>query len=75
MKLNPYLVFNGDCEEAFNRYARCLRGELTVQRFGEGPGCEDLPASHRDKVMHARLVAGDQVLMPPTTIPPSRTRA
>lgn len=63
MKINPYLTFNGNCEEAFNLYARCLRGELTVQRFGETPGCEDLPVSHRDKVMHARLTAGDQVLM------------
>ena len=64
MQLNPYLIFDGNCEEAFNFYARCLRGELAmVQRFGESPGCEDMPASHRDKIMHVRLQAGDQVLM------------
>jgi PhnB protein len=64
MQLNPYLIFNGNCEEAFNFYAKCLRGELaTLQRFGESPGCEGMPASHRDKIMHVRLQVGDQVMM------------
>ena len=64
MQINPYLVFNGNCEDAFNFYARCLRVQLaSVQRFGETPGCEGMPPSHRDKIMHARLQAGDQVLM------------
>jgi len=64
MQLNPYLTFNGNCEEAFNFYAKCLRGELAlVQRFGDTPGCEGMPASYRDKIMHVRLQLGDQVLM------------
>ncbi|HEY1142294.1 MAG TPA: VOC family protein [Lysobacter sp.] len=64
MQLNAYLVFNGNCEEAFTFYAQCLRAEIAMlQRFGDTPGCEDLPASVRDKVMHVRLQAGDQVLM------------
>lgn len=64
MQINAYLVFNGNCEEAFNFYARSLRAELAMlQRFGDTPGCEDMPATHRDKVMHVRLQAGNQVLM------------
>ena len=64
MQINAYLIFNGNCEEAFTFYARCLRAELVVlQRFGETPGCEGMPASQRDKVMHVRLQAGNQVLM------------
>lgn len=64
MQINPYLVFNGNCEEAFRFYANCLRAELAVlQRFGDTPGCEGLPAAQRDKIMHVRLQAGDQVLM------------
>lgn len=64
MRLNPYLVFDGNCEEAFRFYAKCLRAEIaSLSRFGDTPGCEDLPASHRDKVMHVRLQHGDQVLM------------
>lgn len=64
MQINAYLVFNGNCEEAFKFYARCLRAELPMlQRFGDTPGCEGMPASQRDKIMHVRLQAGDQVLM------------
>lgn len=64
MQINAYLVFNGNCEEAFRFYASCLRAELPVlQRFGDTPGCEGMPASQRDKIMHVRLQAGDQVLM------------
>lgn len=64
MQINPYLVFNGDCEAAFTFYARCLRTELVMlQRFGDTPGCDDMPASYKDKIMHVRLQAGDQALM------------
>ena len=64
MQINAYLVFNGDCEDAFRFYADCLRAQLaTLQRFGDTPGCEGMPASMKDKVMHVRLQAGDQVLM------------
>jgi uncharacterized glyoxalase superfamily protein PhnB len=28
MKLNPYLTFNGNCEEAFKAYAKVLGGEI-----------------------------------------------
>jgi PhnB protein len=64
MQINAYLIFNGNCEEAFTFYARCLRAELALlQRFGDTPGCEDMPTSQRDKIMHVRLQAGDQVLM------------
>ena len=40
MQINAYLIFNGNCEEAFRFYAASLRDELGVlQRFGETPGC------------------------------------
>jgi len=64
MQINAYLVFGGNCEEAFNFYAHCLRGDIVVlQRFGDTQGCEGIPASHKDKIMHVRLQAGSQVLM------------
>ena len=28
MQLNPYLNFNGQCEEAFKFYERCLGGKI-----------------------------------------------
>lgn len=64
MQLNPYLTFNGTCEAAFKFYAQCLDGEIAMMMpFGETPGCESMPPESRDKIMHARLVMGDQVLM------------
>ena len=64
MKIDPYLIYDGQCEAAFQFYARVLRGEIMMmQRFADSPGCEDFPASHRNLIMHARLTIGDQVLM------------
>jgi PhnB protein len=30
MKLNPYLLFDGKCEEAFNSYQKILGGEIVA---------------------------------------------
>lgn len=63
MQLNPYLSFNGQCEAAFKFYA-CLGGEIVAMLpFGDSPGCEGMPAEWRNKIMRARLVVGDKVLM------------
>jgi PhnB protein len=64
MRLNPYLVFNGQCEEAFRFYAECLGGSIgAMLPFAGTPAEEHVPAEWRNKVMHARLDLGDQVLM------------
>ncbi|MGH8495890.1 MAG: VOC family protein [Gammaproteobacteria bacterium] len=64
MHLNPYLSFNGQCEEAFNFYAQCLGGKIVAMLpFGDSPGCEDMPAEWRNKIMHARLMLENHVLM------------
>lgn len=63
MQINPYLNFNGTCEEAFGFYAKLLGGQVeSISRFGDSPDAETHPTM-RDKVMHARLVVGGQVLM------------
>jgi PhnB protein len=62
--LNPYLLFNGQCEAAFKFYERCLGGKLEMMlRHGESPMAQQLPPEWRDRIMHARLVVGDKVLM------------
>jgi PhnB protein len=64
MKINPYLNFDGQCEEAFTFYAECLGGQVDCMfRFGETPAGEHVPPDHRNKIMHARIAVGDQVLM------------
>lgn len=69
MKLNPYLLFDGNCEAAFNFYAETLGAKTqSLMRFGEAPkqpGTADcqMPAGFNDKVLHARIAIGDQVVM------------
>jgi PhnB protein len=64
MQLNPYLAFNGRCEEAFNFYAKVLGGKIEAMMPHEGtPAAEHVPPEWRSKIMHARLAAGEAVLM------------
>jgi PhnB protein len=70
--LNPYLFFKGNCAEAFAVYARVLGGTIVMmQTHGETPARDHVPADWQDKVIHARLVAGDRVLMG-SDAPPGR---
>jgi PhnB protein len=64
MQLNPYLLFNGNCEEAFNFYAKCLGGKIVaIARYEGSPMGQSVPPEWSKKVMHARLTFGDAVLM------------
>jgi PhnB protein len=40
-----------------------LGGDLDIRTNAESPGADQIPESQGDRVMHARLVVGDQVLM------------
>ena len=64
MKLNPYLMFDGRCEEAFTTYQKILGGEIVAMIPHEGtPAGEHVPPGWRKKIIHARLVANGMVLM------------
>ena len=64
MNINPYLVFNGQCEEAFRMYAQILGGRIeTLSRFGDTPGCEGMPDAMKQQVMHVYLAVGDEAIM------------
>jgi PhnB protein len=64
MQLQPYLYFNGDCETAFRFYERCLGGKIEAMLTHAGsPAEQHVPAEWRSKILHARLVVGDAVLM------------
>jgi PhnB protein len=62
--LNPYLMFNGKCEEAFKFYAQVLGGTIDAMMTHEGMPMESqVPADWRKKIIHARLSVGDKILM------------
>jgi len=64
MQLNPYLTFNGRCEAAFKFYEKVLGGKIEAMLPHAGTPAEgQVPAEWRNKIMHARLTVGDQVLM------------
>lgn len=72
MKLSPYLTFNGQCEAAFKFYERVLGGKIEAMITHAGtPAEEHVPPEWREKIMHARLTAGDTVLMA-SDAPPDR---
>lgn len=59
--VQPYLNFNGNCEEAINFYKNALDGEiLFMQRYGESPM---QGMSGDQKVMHCTLKIGDSNIM------------
>jgi PhnB protein len=64
MQFTPYLNFNGQCAEAFRFYEQCFGGKIVAMfTHGETPAAEHVAAEWQDRIMHARLVVGDAVLM------------
>lgn len=64
MKMNTYLFFDGRCEEAFAFYAKLFGGKIEMMLVHEGTPAEGhVPAEWRKKILHARLVIGDNILM------------
>jgi len=66
MEIQPYLSFEGRCDEAIAFYRRAVDAEVTLlMRFKECPetaGCQPNP-DHAEKVMHASLRLGDSTLL------------
>lgn len=62
--INPYLLFSGDCAQAFERYQQVFGGELEVMTHADLPeGAEPMPGAEPHHVMHAALTFGDSLLM------------
>jgi len=58
-----YLTFFGKCREAMDFYKTCLGGELTIQKVGDTPLSNDLPAEFRELVLQSILRNDKLVLM------------
>lgn len=64
MRVNPYLLFNGRCQEAFTFYAECLGGKIEAMLPHAGTPAEGhVPPEWREKIRHARLSLGEDVIM------------
>ena len=64
MQVNPYLTFNGKCEEAFNFYAKALNGKVVFKMTNaESPMADKTPPDQRNRIMHATLQVGERLIM------------
>lgn len=64
MRLDVYLNYKGNCEDAFRFYEQQLGGRITgLVRHSEGPEGSNVPAEFRNAVLHARIEIGGTVLM------------
>ena len=62
MQLIPYIHFEGNAEEALNFYKDALDGEIIMlSRYKDSPMPVD--EDYKEKVIHARLKFGDNLIM------------
>jgi len=67
MEIQPYLFFEGRCEEAIDFYRRAVGAEVRMlMRYKESPEpppAGTMPPGIENKVMHATLRIGDSTIM------------
>jgi len=67
MQVQPYLFFNGRCEEAVKFYQKALGAKVEMlMRFKDAPAPPDpgmVPPGSEDKVMHSSLQIGEAKVM------------
>ena len=64
MKLDVYLNYPGNCEQAFRFYEQHLGGRVTfMMRHGESPTPSNVPADWQNAILHARMELGKTILM------------
>lgn len=68
--INPYLNFNGNCEEVFNFYKGVFGGEfLDLQRYKDAPPDDRILDSESEWVMHVSLPISDGYILMGTDSP------
>ena len=64
--VNPYLTFNGTCEEAFNFYKSVFGGEFQfIGRFKDMPAQpgQELPEGLGERIMHVSLPISKETIL------------
>lgn len=64
MQIQPYLFFDGRCDEAIAFYKKTLKAEVVMlMRFKDAPDQSMVKPESVDKVMHAALKIGETVIL------------
>lgn len=62
-QIQPYLFFEGRCQEALDFYRRAIGAQVTaIVRFNESPDPAMIQPGSEDKVMHASFRVGDTTI-------------
>jgi PhnB protein len=64
MQVQPYLFFDGRCDEALDFYKKAIGADLKMlMRFKDAPDQSMVSPDSRDKVMHAQIQIGDTTVL------------
>jgi len=64
MRLDTYINYAGNCEQAFRFYEQHLGGRITTMtRHGEQPDQPGVPQDRMSGILHARIEIGNAILM------------
>ena len=64
MNLQPYLFFDGKCEEALDFYKKAVGAEpKMLMRFSQAPDQSMISPGSENKVMHAQVQIGDTTVL------------
>ena len=64
MKVQPYLFFNGKCEEALEYYKKVLGAKVGMtMRFGDVPDPQARAAAPANNIMHSEFQVGETTIM------------
>lgn len=61
MKIQPYLNFPGNAEDALKFYEKNMKATTDIKRYTDGPMCVD--ESYKGKIMHATVMLDGEVLL------------
>jgi PhnB protein len=63
MQIQPYLFFDGRCEEAIEFYKKAIGAEVTMlMRYKDSPDPSMQPPSDPNKVMHCEIKIGESTI-------------
>jgi PhnB protein len=64
MQVQPYLDFNGRCDEALEFYKKAIDAKIgMLMRWKDAPDKSMVTSGSEDKVMHAQFSVGDTTVM------------
>ncbi len=73
ISLTPFLLFDGNCDEAMTFYQSCFGGELTLTKVSDTPMKDQTPPEHHRKVIYAHLKSGAIEFSATDWLHPTRT--